>query len=83
MSHEFVEQWISDHIQFEPFLDEEGHDPRPAEFAAQCLSDAEAAGISEEEIQAAYDGDLSGRMAEAVNASADAEVERMMSRDRD
>jgi hypothetical protein len=81
-AHEFVEEWISENIQFEPYLDEESPDPRPAEFAAQCISAADDAGISQEEIESEY-GDLKGRMAEAINASADAEVDRMMSKDRD
>jgi len=81
-ARDFVESWIEENIQSEPYLSDEADDPRPAEYAARCISDAEAAGISDKEIEGACD-DLVGRMAEAIDASADAEVCRMIAKDPD
>ena len=77
----FVENWISENIQGEPFLGEDGNDSRPSEYAVQCVSDADAAGISEKEIEGAYDS-LVDRMAEAIDQSAEDEVDRAVSKDR-
>ena len=78
----FVENWIAENIQGEPYLDEEGNDPRPSEYAVQCVYDADAAGITEKEIEGAYDS-LVDRMAEAIDQSADDEVDRLVAKDRD
>ena len=40
----FVTNWVSENINPEAFLDEEGEDSRPDEYARQCEADAEADG---------------------------------------
>ena len=80
-AEEFVKEWIAVNIQAEPYVYEEWtKDPRPKEFAIQCISDAEAAGISEKEIGAAFPN-LAKTMAYAIDVSADREVIRLAAKD--
>lgn len=71
---DFVEDWISENINAQPYVDEEGDDDRPKEFARECRQAAKAAGISAAEIKKEYP-DLEGRMAEAINEAADAAID--------
>ena len=73
---DFVEEWIAENVQGQPFVDDEGEDLRPAEFALSCISAAGAAGITEQDIWEEYP-DLVDRMADAINESAEEEVSRL------
>jgi hypothetical protein len=66
---EFVQSWIGQKVHPDMYIDEEG-DVRPAEYAASCMREAEAAGISRGEVDEEFD-DLEDVMAQAINAAAD------------
>jgi hypothetical protein len=74
---EFVEAWI--HQNVHPEAEEDG-DERAAEYAASCMRDAEAAGISRGEIDEEFD-DLEDVMARAISASEVGEVSRLASKE--
>lgn len=46
----FLSDWAATNIQDEPYVRFDRPDPRPAALAARCKADAEAAGISEEDL---------------------------------
>lgn len=77
---DFVEDWISENIHAEAYVDEDQDDPRLAEMAALCTAAAHEAGFSQDELDEAYPV-LSDRMAEAIDAAADQEVDRLSSKD--
>lgn len=57
---DFLENWIDEHVNAQPYLDESG-DPRPTQFAQECAAAAKEAGISLQEIEEEV-GNLEGRM---------------------
>jgi len=75
----FVKGWIEENIHPEAYV-AEGDDPRPKEKALQCLVDAKNAGIPKAEIEEEF-GDLEDHMAGAMDASTDAEVNRLAAQD--
>ena len=75
----FVEDWVRENINAQPYLDEEGRDTRPGIFAAEGLAAAEAVGISKAEIEEEFD--LESTMAAAINEAADGEVDRLVAKD--
>ncbi len=77
---DFVGKWIEANIHPQTYVQEDGNDIRPKEFAETCMIQAEARGISRAEIEEDY-GDLSGAMAEAIDEMAQAEVDRLSSKD--
>jgi hypothetical protein len=77
---DFVEHWIVEHINAQPYVTGI-QDARPKELAEQCVVDAVAAGIPKAEIDKTRPW-LEERMASAINAAADAKVDRLASKDR-
>jgi len=77
---EFVQAWIAQNVHPEAFISADGDDNRPAKCAASCMREAEAAGISRGEIDEEFDN-LEDVMAQAVNAAAEGEVDRLASKD--
>jgi hypothetical protein len=76
---EFVQAWIAQNVHPDADIDEDGDD-RPAEYAAACMRDAEAAGISRGEIDEEFDN-LEDVMTQAINAAAEGEVNRLASKE--
>ena len=76
---EFVQAWIEQNIHPEAYVDEEG-DNRPAEHAASCMRDAEAAGISRGEVDEEF-GNLEDVMAQAMGAAVDSKFKRAVIKD--
>jgi hypothetical protein len=76
---DFVEHWIVEHVNAQPYV-AEFQDARPKELADQCVADAVAAGIPKTEFDEARPW-LEDRMVSAINAAADAETNRLASKD--
>ena len=76
---EFVEGWISENVDPEAYAAKGDHS-RARALAEQCLADAEAQGISKKVIEDSV-GDLTDRMARAMEQSTDAKVTRLAARD--
>lgn len=74
-AREFVEQWVETNIDAEPYLGEKA-DPRPAEYARNCMYEARGSGISRPEIEQEC-GNLITYMGRAIDASAHEEVARL------
>jgi len=72
----FVEAWLSERIQPDVFHDEEGPAERNKYLAGQIILDAGSAGIPIREIEEEYP-DLTGTVAEAMEAAADADAKRI------
>jgi hypothetical protein len=66
----FVEEWVSENI--EPGDEPDDNNVRAAALAAQCLKDAKAQGISQAEINDAFD-DLTEFMAGELEEAHEAE----------
>lgn len=77
---EFVEQWIQENVHPEAYVDENGGDPRPRRLAQSCIADAKVAGISRSELEEDI-GNLEDHMAQAIDAAADAEVDRLVAKE--
>lgn len=77
---DFVDGWVEDNIQGEPYVSEDGDDPRPAMYAQNCVAAAKEEGITLADIKEEID-DIEMHMAHAINASADREVERQSQKD--
>lgn len=77
--NDFVDQWIETNIHPKAYLNEKG-DPRPKQFADACALEAKQAGISRNELEDGGGG-LEDRMAQAIDAAADSEVNRLVSKD--
>lgn len=77
---DFVEGWISENVYPDAYVDEEHDDPRPAEMAVVCTAAALEAGFSQDALDKAYPV-LSDRMAEAIDAAVDREIDRLSSKD--
>jgi hypothetical protein len=67
----FLAQWELEHIEVVPRSDREEQAGR---LALQCRQDAVNAGISDQELEAAVEGDLIGNMFQALD---DAEFRRI------
>ena len=67
----FLAQWQLEHITVVARSDREHQAQR---LALQCREDAAKAGISDEDLEAAVDGDLIGNMLQALD---DAEFQQM------
>lgn len=78
---EFIENWVAENIQAEPYASEEGPDPHAVQYAKQCAATALESGFSKDDLENAIGDDLISYMTDAINASADAEVERLASKD--
>jgi hypothetical protein len=76
----FVEGWVSDHVQPEGY-EPDGDNTRAKQLAEECLSAANAEGISKIEIDEAID-DLTTFMAGQIEEIADREVDRQVEKDR-
>ncbi|PSH66935.1 MULTISPECIES: DUF768 domain-containing protein [Phyllobacterium] len=66
---DFVNNWISTHVDASRPADMAHHDRRPKQLAAKCAADAEAAGISISEIKDGL-GDLEICMITAIDRAA-------------
>lgn len=49
----FLNHWVAEHINGEPYVGSSDPDPRPARYASQCQGDAEKAGLTAEQLGAA------------------------------
>lgn len=78
-ARKFVSAWIEGHIQIDVYVAEEG-DGRPEMFAQTCEMEALNVGISADEIREEYP-DLLATMAEAIGATAQSEVDRLLAKD--
>ncbi|UGX85976.1 DUF768 domain-containing protein [Phyllobacterium meliloti] len=66
---DFVNNWIEANVHATRPADMAHHDPRPKQLVARCTADAEAAGISSEEILDGI-GDLEICMITAIDRTA-------------
>lgn len=79
-ARQFVEQWIDDNVHssgYEP----EGDAAESKRLAAECWAAADQAGVSRASIQEEV-GHLPDYMAERLKAVNDAEVQRLIDKDR-
>jgi hypothetical protein len=76
----FVEGWVSDHVHPEGY-EPEGDNTRAKQLADECLSAANAEGISRIEVDEVID-DLTAFMAGQIEEVVDREVERHVEKDR-
>ncbi|MDB6454714.1 hypothetical protein [Falsirhodobacter sp. 20TX0035] len=72
----FVEAWIAENINGPVYSDDDEYDWEDAaqDYAAKCLTDAEASGISEADVRAAYPA-LETRMFHGISAYIDGQQE--------
>lgn len=70
-AREFVDRWVESNIHAEPYVAEQA-DPRPAEFARNCMYEARGSGISRPEIEQEC-GNLISYMGRALDAYASQE----------
>ena len=78
-AREFVERWGKAYVGPEPHEDV-GADPRPSEYARDCLYDARGSGISRGEIEQEF-GNLVSYMHRMMDASAGEEAVRLTASD--
>jgi len=76
---DFVTNWIDDNISAEPYVGD--NDPRPAKYARDCLIEAEKEQIYRGEIEEDL-GELEVYMGQAIDKSANNEVNRLVGKDR-
>jgi hypothetical protein len=74
----FLDRWYSDHVNAAAFPQKRSEGEA---LAAQCLEDAKRAGIDAAQLREAAGGDLVDYMIGAFEASADAEVDRLVAKD--
>lgn len=67
---DFMREWLTENVSAEGYPAEAGADPGIEELVERCVINAEAAGISEDELVAAY-GDLAVFMREALERAGD------------
>jgi len=76
---EFLNHWESEHVR----AVQHARKRDEAEcLARECLADANRAGITEQDLEDAADGDLVRNMLEALEAAADDEMSRGLRRDK-
>lgn len=75
---EFLESWAKDNVQATAFDDE----PAADHLAKLCLSAARKAGISEASVIKAAGGNLPMWFLAELNSAANAELERLVSKDK-
>ena len=75
---EFVEHWVETNIGPDLYVDV-GADPRPTEYARDCLYEARSSGIPRDEIEREF-GNLVNYMNRVMDASADEAVARLAGR---
>ena len=78
-AREFVERWVRTNVGPEPY-DDVGADPRPSEYARDCLYDARGFDISRGEIEQEF-GNLVSYMHRMMDASAGEEAVRLTASD--
>jgi hypothetical protein len=74
----FLDRWYSDHVNAAAFPQKRSGGEA---LATQCLEDAKRAGIDAARLREAAGGDLVDYMVGALEASADAEVDRLVAKD--
>jgi hypothetical protein len=77
-SSEFLEEWVRENVHATVFNDTS----TAAELAMSCMNDADAAGINRESLIKAAGGDVARFMLDRLNAVVNAEVDRLVSRDK-
>lgn len=77
---EFVEGWIRQNVNAEPFVGGDEDRQRAKELAAKCLSGAEAEGIARAAIRQEYD-DLEDRIFDAMGDRWGDESDRLAGKD--
>lgn len=77
---DFVNGWVSNNINAQPYMSADGDDDRAASLAAQCEAAAKEVGITRQMLERVY-GDLESFMEDAIDDSADQEVARLVGKD--
>lgn len=82
---DFLCHWVAENIRDEPYTRTDTPDPRPAALATRCLADAEAAGVTDEQLRkAASDlhgaGSLESCMALEIDISAQKHLDEVARR---
>jgi hypothetical protein len=74
----FLEAWAKENVQAAAF----DADPVASNLAERCLRDARRAGIKEDAVIKAAKGDLSGFFRAELESAANAEVARLVQKDK-
>lgn len=75
---EFLDHWESEHVNVVPHAQKRDE---AEQLVRGCLADAKRAGISEQDLEDAADGDLLDSMLKALQFAEDMEMERILGRD--
>lgn len=77
---EYVYEWLGENVELQSYLDEEGDDDRPQQYADQFAANAEAEGFSPEDVES-----IRPRLPEIIGQymtqQTDAEVRRLADED--
>ena len=77
---EFMSDWVAENVNFVGYPTEDGIDPAAQGLALQCIADAEAKGISREELEKEF-GDIPSFMHDQLERLADEEVRAKVARE--
>lgn len=77
---EYFYEWTGETIGAESYLEEDGTDERPAQYAEMFIAAAKSEGFSDKDI-AVIKGNLKDMIARVMEQNTDAEVRRLADKD--